>query len=199
MITKSLETIAACNILWSLLLVLFFQFQLKSALLSGIRLKDVFCDRIGGTQCDSDATCVYNAINDYSFCECNEGFIGDGFECERFDFEINKSECSRHSMCQNGESCVIATKNGRFATNCVKKDVLQISKGLINNPQPTTTTTRPKDRCNSDKMCHTNASCVFDTKELLHTCKCHQYFVGDGFSLCVPGPGEHSYISIICP
>ena len=56
----------------------------------------VFCDN-DGAQCSRDARCVYDRSNDHSVCECNEGFVGDGFDCQKI--MLRERQCQRNKDC----------------------------------------------------------------------------------------------------
>ena len=46
------------------------------------------------------------------------------------------------------------------------------------------------DLCKRKSDCHRNAKCIFDQLEQKRVCKCDEFYVGDGFNSCSPGPGN---------
>ena len=64
----------------------------RFSLLFFLLFLDVHCDLHDGSQCGLNGKCVYGTEYDQttSLCYCNKGFVGDGFECQRFDQIIGK-------------------------------------------------------------------------------------------------------------
>ena len=57
-----------------------------------------------------------------------------------------------------------------------------------------TTTEMPNpDLCQNNQDCHQEAGCDYDYEQRRYLCKCHEFFVGDGITSCVPGPGSHQF------
>ena len=162
---------------------------------------EVHCDLNYATQCGTHGQCVYDAGYDHSICQCNEGYIGDGFECEYLGVDLEDSECSRDSQCLLDEKCVLQSENGNFVRSCARRLPEDINGGLvdtISTELPIITTTEPStttemqapDLCQNSQDCHQEADCDYDYQERRYLCKCHKYFVGDGVLNCVPGPGK---------
>ena len=132
--------------------------------------------------------------NDFSTCQCNSGFLGDGFECEFFrDFDYG--ECQRNSECSSNENCIMKYEDDQFTFKCTQKDII--------DGQVQTTTEEPKqerkpDLCRTDLECADNAKCDYNPFELRYKCQCVEYYVGDGINECEPGPDAGCDITDDC-
>ena len=109
--------------------ILYYNFQFVS---------EVHCDLRDGSQCGSNAECTYDGGYDHSICKCDEGFVGDGFECEPFEESLKDSECTRHSQCLLDEKCVMVYKSSNFAFECVRRDPSDLNGGLTKDTITTT-------------------------------------------------------------
>lgn len=150
-----------------------------------IPAEDVHCDKFG-FQCGPNAKCIYEPTQDHSTCQCNKGYIGDGFECEPFNaIQSGWSECKRHSQCYPNEKCVVIFENSQFVFKCKTRDPSEISGGLTEDIE--TTTPEPvADLCQSNADCHENADCIYKTTERRYVCQCRNHYEGDGYMFCDP-------------
>ena len=152
--------------------------------------EDVHCDLHDGSQCGLDAKCIYEPQYDHSTCQCNKGFVGDGFECEKFHQTIDKSDCTRHSQCVNDEKCVVVSSNlSDFFYKCLVPEYHQEPEPMEPEEVPDEPQPNP-DLCRSNNDCHQNADCKYDQGEQRQICKCKEFYVGDGINNCSPGPGK---------
>ena len=171
------------------LLISLLFFDLKTPYLF-IFYEDVHCDLHDGSQCGLDAKCIYEPQYDHSTCQCNKGFVGDGFECEKFHQTIDKSDCTRHSQCVNDEKCVVVSSNlSDFFYKCLVPEYHQEPEPMEPEEVPDEPQPNP-DLCRSNNDCHQNAGCRYDRGEQRQICKCKEFYVGDGINNCSPGPGK---------
>ena len=137
-----------------------------------------------------DAKCIYDPEHDHSICHCNKGFVGDGFECERFEQIVDKSECTRHSQCVMDEKCVVVSNLSSFFYKCMVPEFQEPEPMEPEEPEVTEEPKPDPDLCKRNVDCHDNAQCVFEQAEQKRVCKCNEFYVGDGFNTCSPGPGN---------
>ena len=131
-----------------------------------ILYEDVHCDLHDGSQCGLDAKCIYEPQYDHSTCQCNKGFVGDGFECEKFHQTIDKSDCTRHSQCVNDEKCVVVSSNlSDFFYKCLVPEYHQEPEPMEPEEVPDEPQPNP-DLCRSNNDCHQNAGFGQDPRRL---------------------------------
>ncbi|XP_076799980.1 uncharacterized protein LOC143445052 isoform X4 [Clavelina lepadiformis] len=123
--------------------------------------------------CGENSICVNTEGSFY--CECKEGYIGDGVDCEEFDECSNNIYlCARNAICTNTD--------GGFTCECVHGyfgDGYTLCE-LEVGPTAVSTTTSYAEHCN--KTCHQHADCkVVYYKDI---CICKPGFTGLGELNC---------------
>ena len=68
----------------------------------------------------------------------------------------------------------------------------------ITTSTQTTTEIPNPDLCQNNQDCHQEAGCDYDYEQRRYLCKCHEFFVGDGITNCVPGPGKLTFRPFLC-
>ena len=142
-----------------------------------------------GSQCGLDAKCIYDPEYDHSTCHCNKGFVGDGFECEIFHQIVDKSECTRHSQCMMDEKCVLVSNLPNFLFKCIQPEYQEPQPIIPEEPKP------DNDLCKSNRDCHQHADCIQDHSEQKLICECKEFYQGDGYNYCTPGPGNFTELA----
>lgn len=147
-----------------------------------------------GSQCGLFGECIYDPGRDHSTCQCNSGYVGDGFECEQFLHDIDASECTRNNQCARGQNCALVSEGPKLAYKCVTPE---IGEGLVEDIEATTAEAKP-DLCSSAADCHEFADCIYDSMELRYVCQCSRFYEGDGYLSCTPGPDAGCDITNDC-
>ncbi|KAI9561912.1 hypothetical protein GHT06_012874 [Daphnia sinensis] len=132
--------------------------------------------------CHSNAHCVLSAANSTSpeeqyTCQCNEGYVGDGFQCAmEIGLPIVSTETPSGcdvSGCGPDATCVYDDE--ALKSVCVCNDGYR-GDGLF---------CTPIDGCSALSDCDINAQCLFSNRDQRFQCECNQGYFGDGKS-CYP-------------
>ena len=106
--------------------------------------------------CHRDASCIN--INGGYDCECNDGFVGNGFHC------TNVNECDAN-VCQTNTDCTDTI--GSYECSCVD-GYNETDDGRCVDI----------DECIDASVCHENASCM--NTEGSYYCSCEAGFIENG-------------------
>ena len=107
---------------------------------------------------------------DHYTCQCNNGFFGDGLDCEYFGVNVIEGDCERDSQCNINEKCVINFKQGALTYSCIEKNG-------GSHIEVTTEKIRKPDLCLDNSECAENAECSYDSVELRYECQCKKNLV----------------------
>lgn len=122
----------------------------------------------GSHSCDEDATCIDLGDGDYD-CECDDGFVGDGFSCEPDD---DVDHCAEGTHSCNVDATCTDLGDGDYDCECSEGFS---GDGFDCEPDDGV------DHCEEDfHSCDDNAECIDDPEDG-YQCECDDGFVGDGF------------------
>ncbi|KAJ8676735.1 hypothetical protein QAD02_012522, partial [Eretmocerus hayati] len=121
--------------------------------------------------CSPQATCEFNEERRVHMCNCNPGYLGNGYDCYP-DTDIGATgDEPPIPQCQQGV-CWCST-GWTFQNNmCVREDDAFLDHGsgeVINEPP-----------CNVLNRCHPYAQCIHDLSTDKYACHCIRGYEGDG-------------------
>lgn len=119
-------------------------------------------------RCHPNAQCTYDSYTQSYFCECNAGFDGDGYTCNKLDVS-----CDQVDICHIHANCLFDDQTLQHVCVCIAG---YQGDGLVCTPQ---------DECNSVLDCDVNAQCLYDSSSQRYKCACNVGYDGDGH-LCTP-------------
>lgn len=144
--------------------------------------------------CDSNATCQYNETSGENYCECNEGYIGDGIICTKgrkmcstrirpagITFVIVVASCDVYNNCHPRADCIYSADTERYECVC--------AAGYEGNGLDCEAT--DVDDCSQSNICGENSQCYYDRNSQQHHCRCNSDSYWNGVT-CELG-------KIICP
>ncbi|KAJ8969010.1 hypothetical protein NQ317_007371 [Molorchus minor] len=123
--------------------------------------------------CHTEASCLYiEEIHSYT-CVCNEGFEGDGFNCE-----VEFISCTKVDNCDPHATCTYVENLGKSKCICnpgFAGDGYNCSVAAI---------------CTSNNDCTATEECVYSTHENRYECICREGFGRDSQHQCVKAVGS---------
>ncbi len=132
---------------------------------------------LGTDTCDDNATCT-NRCGSYT-CTCNEGYLGDGFDCEE---EPPPPTCDNVDCGEHG--------------TCVADDTCQCDVGYYTDPSTPSAYCEALLWCSGNGRCYDNGDCM-DTGDGtgVGVCECYDHFFGTdcGEYLICPDDGGYAY------
>ncbi|XP_043926817.1 fibrillin-2-like [Protopterus annectens] len=109
-----------------------------------------------GNLCSANATCTTSNSTGAYFCQCKQGFIGDGQVC------VDINECNNTtSPCRPGMTCV-NTIGSYICTSTTPSPTTASYNGCLNSP------------------CSPNATCTATNLQGSYNCSCNPGFTGNG-------------------
>ena len=121
------------------------------------------------SQCGKNAECVYSPLLEESTCECNEGWVGNGYTCK----DVNECSTEEAEKCHEFAECI--NIDGAFKCQC---------KEGWNGDGYDCTSINICFRSSDNTGCDDNADCLPHPAGLLvNICQCRDGWVGNG-KLC---------------
>ncbi|XP_045101280.1 nidogen-like [Portunus trituberculatus] len=127
----------------------------------GDQVQTVSCHDVN--RCHPNAQCTYNSYTRQYSCQCNAGYSGDGYHCNKLDVS-----CDHVDICHIHAHCVFDDQTLQHV--CVCSSGYE-GDGIVCIPQ---------DECNSVVDCDVNAQCLYDSSSQRYKCVCNAGYEGDG-------------------
>uniref|UniRef100_A0A7E4W1P9 Nidogen n=1 Tax=Panagrellus redivivus TaxID=6233 RepID=A0A7E4W1P9_PANRE len=130
--------------------------------------------------CHTNAHCIKADASDRYFCECLDGFNGDGVrQCVPSD----RCDPSTPNSCPAFSECTYGSIEQSYVCKCIQG---YTGDGQVCIIQPPVV----PNGCDRDpSQCHANAQCEFDLKLARYECRCKPGSTGDGYRSCVLDSG----------
>lgn len=140
------------------------------------------------SNCSPNARCVFRNSGRYE-CECNPGFVGDGYKCSTQACDI-LNDCGENALCEpdtftrqyrcrcengyagNGYQCFKDGKIITIKTGVILFITLKIFGFIFYY--------KSVKSCDILQNCHQNAECLYSDRQGIHVCQCRPGFSGDG-------------------
>ncbi|RXG56460.1 Protein kinase C-binding protein NELL2 [Armadillidium vulgare] len=160
-----------------------------------------YCSK--GNSCHQNASCI-NLQTTYA-CHCNQGFTGDGYNCQDGFVRYDDYSCLEHNECKSGEH---GCHENSYCVNTRGSYICVCKEGYQGNG----TTCKPvcKSQCRNGGVCsdpdvctcrlgYTGESCEIDVDECaleLHHCPKNSVCINlPGWYMCQCGQGYSSLLS----
>ncbi|XP_050299870.1 nidogen [Anthonomus grandis grandis] len=158
--------------------------------------------------CDSNAWCGYNELEQGFFCHCNEGFEGNGFNCQEERKSCQElNNCDPHALCTYNETigqfrCVCSPGYAGDGYHCAIATTCSSSNDCAPTEDCLYQNGRYECLCkegysrDSQQICVAmsalcgggycveNAECLYDEEFQTFYCYCKRDYVGDGITSC---------------
>ncbi|CAK9297424.1 unnamed protein product [Gordionus sp. m RMFG-2023] len=138
--------------------------------------------------CDINAECYVNKSVGINQCRCLEGYLGNGFNCDKIMISSPSSvsptpiftelqDCSQNSnICDKNAECFWDASKKLYSCRC--------KIGYLGDGRQCKFTDMSRD-CSYVDYCHERAQCTYDSTRSLFECMCNPGYKGDGITVCV--------------